>query len=82
MRDILHCFQVDLMFSHCLKDARPLIEKLQFDKKLLGVMQQIFGSTLVCRTLDVAVRVAKSGFNCVTLEGTVDDYTVNTLLVS
>ncbi|XP_062515711.1 structural maintenance of chromosomes protein 3-like [Corticium candelabrum] len=50
-------------------DARPLIDRLQFDKKLTGVMQHVFGNTLICRTLDVAVRVAKSGFNCVTLEG-------------
>jgi structural maintenance of chromosome 3 (chondroitin sulfate proteoglycan 6) len=50
-------------------DAIPLIEKLHFDKKLLGVMQHVFGSTLICRTLDVAVKEAKSGFNCVTLEG-------------
>ena len=48
----------------------PLLDKLDFDEDLSKLMKFVFGSTLVCRNLEVAVLVShQTKMDCVTLEG-------------
>ncbi|XP_022912891.1 structural maintenance of chromosomes protein 3 [Onthophagus taurus] len=51
-------------------DAIPMVFKLKYDEKYDKVMKFIFGKTLICRTLDVATKLAReTGLDCVTLDG-------------
>jgi structural maintenance of chromosome 3 (chondroitin sulfate proteoglycan 6) len=51
-------------------DCRPLIEFLQYEPRFKAAVQQVFGRVLLCRSIEVASKFAKShGFTCVTLEG-------------
>lgn len=51
-------------------DVIPLISQLQYDPKHEAAVRQVFGKSLVCRTLELATRVAReTRFNCVTLDG-------------
>ncbi|CAG9460585.1 unnamed protein product [Pedinophyceae sp. YPF-701] len=48
----------------------PILKVLKYDKEYEGAMRQVFGKTLICKTLDLASRVAReASFNCVTLDG-------------
>eukprot|EP00092_Neocalanus_flemingeri_P039072 GFUD01042533.1.p1 GENE.GFUD01042533.1~~GFUD01042533.1.p1 ORF type:complete len:863 (+),score=306.67 GFUD01042533.1:271-2589(+) len=52
------------------KDAFPIKEKLEYDDDLGGIMSFVFGKTLVCRSMDIAVRLARtSSLDCITLDG-------------
>lgn len=52
------------------KDAVPLINKVNYEKKVDVVMKFIFGKTLICRTLEVATSLAKGRtLDCITLDG-------------
>ncbi|PSC68878.1 structural maintenance of chromosomes 3 [Micractinium conductrix] len=51
-------------------DAVPLLRRLKYDQKFDPAFRQVFGKTLVCRSLDVAAKVAReTNLNCVTMEG-------------
>ena len=48
----------------------PLMSLLEFKPEYKACIQQIFGRVLLCRTLDIASKYAKShGFTCITLDG-------------
>ena len=52
------------------QDAVPLVGMLKFDEQYRNVMAQIFGRTLLCRSLDLAAEMSeKSRLDCVTLHG-------------
>jgi structural maintenance of chromosome 3 (chondroitin sulfate proteoglycan 6) len=53
------------------KDVMPLIKRLKYDDKFAPAVSQVFGRTVICRTLQVATEVAKSTdqVSCVTLTG-------------
>ncbi|PVV00813.1 hypothetical protein BB560_004789 [Smittium megazygosporum] len=56
-------------------DCVSLISKLTFDPKFLSVMQQVFGKSIICSTLEVAAGYARShGLISVTLDGDRTDY--------
>ncbi|KDE07866.1 hypothetical protein MVLG_01960 [Microbotryum lychnidis-dioicae p1A1 Lamole] len=51
-------------------EAVPIIDRLTFDAQYRPAFQQVFGKTLVCKSLEVAGRYARSqGFNSITLDG-------------
>jgi structural maintenance of chromosome 3 (chondroitin sulfate proteoglycan 6) len=51
-------------------DCFPIISRLNFDDKFRPAMQQVFGKTLVARTLEVASQVARAhDFHTITLDG-------------
>eukprot|EP00118_Oscarella_pearsei_P010267 m.62405 g.62405 ORF g.62405 m.62405 type:complete len:1210 (+) comp35065_c0_seq13:385-4014(+) len=52
-------------------NVTPLLDHIQLpDKRLTGIFRHVFGNTLVCRTIDDAVRLSRSaGFTCVTIDG-------------
>lgn len=51
-------------------DTVPLLSKLRYDEKYGKAFAQIFGRTVICRNLDVATEVARSGeIDCITMEG-------------
>ncbi|KAF7988611.1 hypothetical protein HCN44_001184 [Aphidius gifuensis] len=51
-------------------DAIPMISKLNYDEKYDRAMRYIFGRTLICRSLELATKLARTtGLDCVTLEG-------------
>lgn len=51
-------------------DAIPLISKIKCDAAFLPSVRQVFGRTLVTRSVDVAAQMSNSfGVDCVTLEG-------------
>eukprot|EP00189_Rhodosorus_marinus_P000852 CAMPEP_0113958638 /NCGR_PEP_ID=MMETSP0011_2-20120614/3580_1 /TAXON_ID=101924 /ORGANISM="Rhodosorus marinus" /LENGTH=1190 /DNA_ID=CAMNT_0000969621 /DNA_START=394 /DNA_END=3966 /DNA_ORIENTATION=- /assembly_acc=CAM_ASM_000156 len=52
------------------QDAIPLISKVQCDEELKPALRQIFGSTMIARSVAVASQLAKqSNVDCVTLDG-------------
>nr|CAD2148029.1 unnamed protein product [Meloidogyne enterolobii] len=52
------------------KEARPLIECLQFDQKFNNVFKMVFKDYALVPRLDVGTRVARNeAFNCVTMDG-------------
>ena len=51
-------------------DVVPLLKKLKFEPRFAPAMAQVFGKTLICRSLEVATKVAAEvSLNCVTMEG-------------
>ncbi|KAK3036176.1 hypothetical protein RJ639_029913 [Escallonia herrerae] len=51
-------------------DVVPLLKKLKFSRNYTPAFAQVFARTVVCRTLDVATRIARTnGLDCITLEG-------------
>ncbi|KAL1743691.1 RecF/RecN/SMC [Schizophyllum fasciatum] len=51
-------------------DAVPLIDQLEFDETHTKALQQVFGKTCVCHTLDDATAYVKShGINTITTDG-------------
>ncbi|KAJ0985643.1 hypothetical protein J5N97_003999 [Dioscorea zingiberensis] len=51
-------------------DVVPLLKRLKFKTEDALAFQQVFGRTVICRDLDVATTVARSGgLDCITLEG-------------
>ncbi|KAJ2160979.1 Structural maintenance of chromosomes protein 3 [Coemansia sp. RSA 552] len=51
-------------------DAIPMIERLHFDGRFRKAMQQVFGKTIICPSLDVGSGYARSmNLTAVTLEG-------------
>lgn len=53
-----------------LKDAIPMISRLQYDPKIEVTMRFIFGKVLICRSLEVATQLARStNLDCITLDG-------------
>lgn len=51
-------------------DARPMMEKLQFDPVYEQAFQQVFGQTIICPNLTIAGQYARShGVNGVTMDG-------------
>ncbi|SCV71055.1 BQ2448_3817 [Microbotryum intermedium] len=51
-------------------EAVPIIDRLTFDAQYRPAFQQVFGKTLVCKSLEVAGRYARGqGFNSITLDG-------------
>lgn len=51
-------------------DAIPMISKLTFDTRFERAMKYIFGKTLICRNLEVAIQIARtSNLDCITLDG-------------
>ncbi|KAG0348496.1 Structural maintenance of chromosomes protein 3 [Podila humilis] len=51
-------------------DATPMIRQLRFDPKYTKAFEQIFGRTIVCRTLEIAATYSKSyNLNGITLDG-------------
>ncbi|KAL9576485.1 MAG: hypothetical protein Q9212_007058, partial [Teloschistes hypoglaucus] len=59
--------QVNLPKSN---DAMPMVEKMRFDPMYERAMQQVFGHTVVCPTLQIAGQYARThGVNGVTMDG-------------
>ncbi|KJR88691.1 structural maintenance of chromosome 3 (chondroitin sulfate proteoglycan 6) [Sporothrix schenckii 1099-18] len=57
-------------FPQGAKDALPLVDKIQFDKKFEKAFQHVFGSTVVCPTVSVAAQYGRShGVDGITPEG-------------
>ncbi|KAL8764522.1 MAG: hypothetical protein Q9194_007009 [Teloschistes cf. exilis] len=51
-------------------DAKPMVEKLQFDPMYEKAIQQVFGHTVICPNLQIAGQYARShGVNGVTIDG-------------
>ncbi|KAJ1869782.1 Structural maintenance of chromosomes protein 3 [Coemansia sp. RSA 990] len=51
-------------------DAIPMIERLRFDRRFARAFQHVFGSTIICPSLDVGSGYARSmNLTAVTLEG-------------
>jgi structural maintenance of chromosome 3 (chondroitin sulfate proteoglycan 6) len=51
-------------------DALPLVSKITCDERFKAALNQVFGRTLVTRTVDVAAQMSAShGVDCVTLDG-------------
>lgn len=51
-------------------DSIPLVSKIDCHERFKGALQQIFGRTLVTRTVEIAAELSKQyGVDCVTLEG-------------
>ncbi|KAI0229060.1 Structural maintenance of chromosomes protein 3 [Massospora cicadina] len=51
-------------------DGLPLISQLKFDDRYTRAFQQVFGSTLICETLEVASTYARTlNFDTITLDG-------------
>ncbi|KAF7304687.1 Structural maintenance of chromosomes protein [Mycena kentingensis (nom. inval.)] len=52
------------------QEAIPILDKMDYDKKLDKAFQQVFGKTCVCRDLHIAAEYVKShGINTITLDG-------------
>ena len=59
-----------LVIFFVLKDAIPMIRKLEYDHRFEIVMQHVFGKTLICRNMEVATQIAKTqNLDCITLDG-------------
>ncbi|EPE07335.1 chromosome segregation protein [Ophiostoma piceae UAMH 11346] len=57
-------------FPQGAKDALPLVDKIQFDKKFEKAFQHVFGSTVVCPNVSVAAQYGRShGVDGITPEG-------------
>lgn len=55
-------------------DARPLIDKIEFEEPYRAAFEQIFGKTIVCPTLIVAAQYARThGVNAITADGDKSD---------
>jgi len=51
-------------------EAVPMIEKLKFNGRYHKAMMQVFGKTLITRTLEIGARLSRShGLNTITLDG-------------
>lgn len=51
-------------------DAIPLVSKISTDPRFMGAVRQVFGRTLVTRTVNIATELSRQyGVDCVTLEG-------------
>lgn len=51
-------------------DSIPLVSKISCEDQFRGAVKQIFGRTLVTRTVEIAAQLSKQhGVDCVTLEG-------------
>lgn len=51
-------------------DSIPLVSKVACEDRFRGAVKQIFGRTLVTRTVEIAAQLSKQhGVDCVTLEG-------------
>ncbi|XP_050530372.1 structural maintenance of chromosomes protein 3-like isoform X2 [Daktulosphaira vitifoliae] len=52
------------------KDAIPMVNKLKYEPHLDRAMRFVFGKTLICRNLEVAIMIAKQNtFDCITIDG-------------
>ncbi|PVU92321.1 hypothetical protein BB561_003892 [Smittium simulii] len=57
------------------EDSIPIINKLTFDEKFTPAIQQVFGKSILCSTLEVAAGYARThGLISVTLDGDRTDY--------
>lgn len=62
-------FSKDIQYPET-DDAIPMISRLQYDQKVEVTMKFIFGKVLICRSLEVATRLARStNLDCITLDG-------------
>ena len=53
-----------------LKDAIPMISKLNYEPRYDKAMQHVFGKTLICRSMEVATQIARTqNLDCITLDG-------------
>lgn len=51
-------------------DAFPLLSKLKFSEDVRPAVQQVFGKYMICKSLEIATRVAKGfALNAITLDG-------------
>ena len=51
-------------------DVIPMVRKLKFDPRFEKAIGEVFGKTMICKTIDIAAEVAKSAqLNCVTIDG-------------
>lgn len=51
-------------------DVVPMVRKLKFDAKFERAFREVFGRTMICKTIDIASEVARSAqLNCVTVDG-------------
>lgn len=59
-----------LLFIFIFKDARPIMDSLEFDDRYEVVFRHVFGGTAIVRNMLAGNNLAKTeGFDCVTFEG-------------
>ncbi|PAA80750.1 hypothetical protein BOX15_Mlig028690g1 [Macrostomum lignano] len=52
------------------QDAVSMMSKIEFKPQFRNVLEHVFGKTLICRSLEVATRLARQQrFDCILLEG-------------
>eukprot|EP00792_Barthelona_sp_PAP020_P006546 TRINITY_DN3028_c0_g1_i1.p1 TRINITY_DN3028_c0_g1~~TRINITY_DN3028_c0_g1_i1.p1 ORF type:complete len:1240 (+),score=297.93 TRINITY_DN3028_c0_g1_i1:2683-6402(+) len=57
-------------FKGSTEEAIPLIDCLNFDKKIQAAMEQIFGNVLLVRHIDIATEIINHySYDCVTIQG-------------